>query len=621
MNAPSTPVRLSTGRLWAAAAASSLTWPALAVPYASGVRDLGGGTFEFVLNQAADRVEILRDGGNAIELLNPGAGAYSFDMTGFTGYAIAVEKSAPRAWTRANDAALNAFAQFKDPTGLAINTNPNSAFFGSVYVANDPDSNGVAQSSRILGDGIYRLRADLIDADGFTADDPAAARVPVGWASTAGVADTPFRMAIDDNGYLIVGDRSVGGTGGLLYSTPDLATGGRVVTENNTGAINSRPNLTGSLLGGDLQVIAIDAETPGLTGGNQHIWRWDAGGLTPGGNDVAPDLLVDNGLWPNSSNGRAKVVAAASVLLDLDVVELGPDQYRFYQTQYRFNGDEPGLMVIEADASDADPNNWTQTLVFDSFDFTQAQGLDSFVPESSRAGLQDILRANGTPLVSPDGRTLFLRKVGVQATNDPIFGTVDADGNPLTNPQPFGVVYAIELDANGLPILTDANGNFDRSLITEIQVSSPQDFTVDSLLELDAAGNLYTTNRNNDQLDVLSPGGNTRTILSFDGSNNSFLVEALVAAGLAGDFDGSGSVEQGDLDLVLTNWGVDRSGFKNDGNLTSTQVDQEELDLVLTNWGTSASPSFAGYTVPEPGAVAVLATGAALALRRGRRGR
>ncbi|MEM9753556.1 MAG: hypothetical protein AAF916_09245, partial [Planctomycetota bacterium] len=40
----------------------------------------------------------------------------------------------------------------------------------------------------------------------------------------------------------------------------------------------------------------------------------------------------------------------------------------------------------------------------------------------------------------------------------------------------------------------------------------------------------------------------------------------VLAAGLAGDFNGSGSVEQGDLDLVLTGWGSDRVGFQNDAS-------------------------------------------------------
>ena len=74
-------------------------------------------------------------------------------------------------------------------------------------------------------------------------------------------------------------------------------------------------------------------------------------------------------------------------------------------------------------------------------------------------------------------------------------------------------------------------------------------------------------------------------------------------ATLAGDYNGSGSVEQGDLDLVLNNWGAPRGPWENAQGFTSGAVDQEELDRVLNNWGSSASaPSFAGIAVPEPAA-------------------
>lgn len=93
-----------------------------------------------------------------------------------------------------------------------------------------------------------------------------------------------------------------------------------------------------------------------------------------------------------------------------------------------------------------------------------------------------------------------------------------------------------------------------------------------------------------------------------------------LVVGLAGDFDGSGAVEQADLDLVLTNWGAPRVGFQNDAGFSTANVDQEELDAVLTNWGASsggasAAPSFAANpnAVPEPAA----ALGVALLLLAG----
>ncbi|MEM1446734.1 MAG: hypothetical protein AAGF84_11805 [Planctomycetota bacterium] len=77
-------------------------------------------------------------------------------------------------------------------------------------------------------------------------------------------------------------------------------------------------------------------------------------------------------------------------------------------------------------------------------------------------------------------------------------------------------------------------------------------------------------------------------------------IAALVVAGLAGDFDGDGFVAQGDLNLVLGNWGSPRGAWDNAEGLDTQSVDQEELNRVLTNWGSTSSPSFTGFAVPEP---------------------
>ena len=63
-----------------------------------------------------------------------------------------------------------------------------------------------------------------------------------------------------------------------------------------------------------------------------------------------------------------------------------------------------------------------------------------------------------------------------------------------------------------------------------------------------------------------------------------------IAPSLVGDYNNSGQVEQGDLDLVLLNWGSDSAanvpaGWIND--LPVGIVDQAELDKVLLNWGNS----------------------------------
>jgi hypothetical protein len=95
---------------------------------------------------------------------------------------------------------------------------------------------------------------------------------------------------------------------------------------------------------------------------------------------------------------------------------------------------------------------------------------------------------------------------------------------------------------------------------------------------------------------------------------DNLLVEAV---GIMGDYNGSGLVEQADLDLVLLNWGNQTppipSGWIVDP--PSGAIDQGELDGVLLNWGATAT----GAHTPEPSTIA-LATllACAAAIFRGR---
>jgi hypothetical protein len=82
-------------------------------------------------------------------------------------------------------------------------------------------------------------------------------------------------------------------------------------------------------------------------------------------------------------------------------------------------------------------------------------------------------------------------------------------------------------------------------------------------------------------------------------------VGAPVVEPLPGDYNGNGTVEQADLDLVLLNWGAlgdpPPTGWVND--LPMGSIDQAELDGVLLNWGNvlAAAPApVATAGVPEP---------------------
>ncbi len=92
-------------------------------------------------------------------------------------------------------------------------------------------------------------------------------------------------------------------------------------------------------------------------------------------------------------------------------------------------------------------------------------------------------------------------------------------------------------------------------------------------------------------------------------------------SGVAGDYDNSGQVGQGDLDLVLQNWGDNTdvtgipAGWVND--LPQGQIEQTELDGILQNWGETAAPDFRGtMLVPEPALAVPLLMMAAARHRR-----
>ncbi len=95
---------------------------------------------------------------------------------------------------------------------------------------------------------------------------------------------------------------------------------------------------------------------------------------------------------------------------------------------------------------------------------------------------------------------------------------------------------------------------------------------------------------------------------------------------LYGDANLNGQVEQGDLDAVLQNWGMnnladpdaDVSWITGDLN-GNGQVEQGDLDAVLGNWGSASAPDFGAFdlsSVPEPGAAIPLAVVASAMRRR-----
>ncbi|MEM1026519.1 MAG: hypothetical protein AAGJ38_00375 [Planctomycetota bacterium] len=105
----------------------------------------------------------------------------------------------------------------------------------------------------------------------------------------------------------------------------------------------------------------------------------------------------------------------------------------------------------------------------------------------------------------------------------------------------------------------------------------------------------------------------------FDFATIDFSIAVAVSTAIAGDFDASGRVEQGDLNLVLNNWGSNTfNGDANalpDGGPFDGTIDQNELNAVLNNWGSSGEAA-ESLAVPEPSIASVLLLGCGLLLTR-----
>ncbi|MEM8783552.1 MAG: hypothetical protein AAGE65_11950 [Planctomycetota bacterium] len=109
---------------------------------------------------------------------------------------------------------------------------------------------------------------------------------------------------------------------------------------------------------------------------------------------------------------------------------------------------------------------------------------------------------------------------------------------------------------------------------------------------------------------LLTAVTNVRLILNRSGS-----LQLGVSTTLPGDYNASGAVEQGDLNLVLNNWGQATAPGWIALEQLEGAVDQAELNAVLNNWGARDTPALSeSQTIPEPATFALLL--GSLGLRR-----
>ncbi|MEM1097182.1 MAG: hypothetical protein AAGH92_00195 [Planctomycetota bacterium] len=247
----------------------------------------------------------------------------------------------------------------------------------------------------------------------------------------------------------------------------------------------------------------------------------------------------------------------------------------------------PGATFIEALTEDADFADFDLgVLTYDDATLTglgietigvDAVSLDLDGTEFQSTNRTELFAGADAPPFGPEGRSNrneFANTVSLEASNFSGTGLTFTDG-VLTSID-FTADAAVELVLAALPTAT-------------LRAEGKLTFADSSFaFQIDGQDNLLTA------------ATNVRLILNRSGS-----LTLGPPSSLAGDFDADGAVAQGDLNLVLNNWGqATAPGWIALAQLEGT-VDQAELNAVLNNWGASqTTPGLGVSQVPEPGVVA-----------------
>ena len=336
------------------------------------------------------------------------------------------------------------------------------------------------------------------------------------------------------------------------------------------------------------------------------------------GSGIVPDALLatvnstkyggSGGVWATWAGGNASANEVALHELGHSFAQLA-DEYGGNPTTYSHS--EPWQVNVTADPA---LGKWDRWLGYDDPDTTVGP-IGYF--EGGQYYDSGIWRPASNGKMRSLGRSFDA--VSREAFINAIYNDVDPLDDWLDNASPVidpgdglwvqtidPAVFAVDWWVDGQPILGDGGEWFDLSTLTPC--------------EYEITAHVYDR--------ILDHTGTGASLDWWRLEHVSELAQRIVwevsltdAAIVLGDFNGNGSVEQGDLDLVLNNWGTPATGLPStwvNQTPTSGLVDQAELDEVLNHWGEASLPDFRGVVVPEP-ALAILGGGIALSLRHRRR--
>lgn len=543
-------------------------------------------SLSYLLNEDATgvSVDILNSSNTVVRTISPGAqtkgvqsilwdgkdNSAAFLPNGNYSFRVNTTGAERAAWTQiSTDSDLNSFFV---PRGVAVNKNPNSPYYGRVYVAESRGGQPTVAPVRATPtvDGVYMLNADLSVTGIAEGTGPHAGNIP--WRTSASdpvegttTPPSPFRLEIGPDDSVYITDWSDQNPG--IFQAPPNLSGTFVSVLDSTGAAGTGLNAThGSI---------SDAIIVG-TGANRVIYTADE--------DFVP---------------VAGTTSTGSVL-----------RYDIGNTT-TFTGAPSGFAYQDGAGADTQVNriqNFVNSLAFDEDGNLWMSQVRSTVPAANDT-LTSLMQIDSTGAVLWSSVTEL---GGGTTANDPLRGTQAIAYDPVNNLLALGTNQT-----GGAVILFDP---VSKSIINTFTFGN----TTNTDLAFDAVGNLYVNNRSGERLRVWAPP--TAPAMGFVA--NAFSTDSLgalgsilltdVAVGLAGDFDEDNDVDAADY----VKWrNQDTFGpLPNDNGAASAQA---QYDLWKANFGNISPGASAGVgvNVPEPGtlllALSSLATVGMVRRRRG----
>jgi len=477
-------------------------------PYASGV-SLTSGTVTFHLNESVTngQVYVLFDSGSISNVpsgipnngTNVTRGVYSFSLGSHTNYAINVFNTGAGSARQIspNPATTNQYWDYFGPRGVAVNRNPKSPYFGTVYIAN---ANTGTDTIRTTGRGIYAIYADGSDRFGYDAT-AGPSNLQLGSSTTYG----PFRVFVgpDDMVYVSDGSGLSAGTtigAGVWMCSPDLSTATALFPQNGTtaGPVSALGAVAqGSYSAGTLTVFTIEEQRGSP---NQNIWRYnffDGTGAPislPWNIATPPDALPVSGnctgiygyapTGPTTTCGNVNAgnCATASVKCGFNMDRNG----RFYCVEPRSAGPDRSLWIFDAITNG-------NCLLYNDFD-----SVGGGTKNSTFWGAEDVA-------ISDDGQFMIVGTLNTATNYGGTGGKILFTTLNATNANGIG----------GLPAVPPSALTYNTATASTVQGVC-----------FDSADNYYGVSGSDDSLRAFTPGFTTLTSYGNDtsGTKGSFIL-------------------------------------------------------------------------------------------------